>query len=87
MGSVMAYVIGAASAEVAVRTSVSKAGKTVEEWAGEVFELAQAATADQPVMQESIRRRVDGDFDAMHNESFAFGLDTMLDGLQVRLKK
>jgi AcrR family transcriptional regulator len=50
MGSVMAYVIGSSGAEVAVRTTIRKAGKS-------------------------------------HNEAFAFGLDSLLDGLAVRLKK
>ena len=87
MGSVMAFVIGSSSAEVSVRTTINKAGKSMEDWAGEIFELARSTTGDQPEMQESLRRRSGGDVDSMHNEAFAFGLDSLLDGLEVRLKK
>jgi AcrR family transcriptional regulator len=87
MGSVMAYVIGSASSEVAVRTTVRKAGKSIEEWAGEVFDLARANTADLPEMEESLRRRAGRDLNTMHNEAFVFGLDRLLEGLEAHLKK
>jgi AcrR family transcriptional regulator len=87
MGSVMAYVLGSASAEVAVLTMINKSGRSMEDWAGELFELAKTTTGDQPAMQESLRRRSGNDVDTMHNEAFAFGLDSLLDGLQVRLAK
>lgn len=86
MGSVMAYVLGSASAEVAVLTTVRKAGQSIEDWATEVLEQARAHTGDQPEMEESLRRRTGRDIAAMHNENFAFGLDALLDGLETKVK-
>lgn len=86
MSSVMSFVIGSASAEVAVRTTVRKAGQSLEDWTSEVMEMARVNIADQPEMQESLRRRTDRDLNAMTNESFAFGLDALLDGLQAKVK-
>jgi AcrR family transcriptional regulator len=87
MGSVMSYVFGTASAEVAVHTTIKNSGRTADEWVGEVLEQARLASADDPEMQESLRRRSNRDLATMHTESFAFGLDALLDGLEARLKK
>ncbi|HEU4948533.1 MAG TPA: TetR/AcrR family transcriptional regulator C-terminal domain-containing protein [Kribbella sp.] len=87
MSCVMSYVLGTASAEVAVQGEVRKAGQTLDEWAAEMVRLAQATVADHPVMQESLRRRAGHDVSRVHTESFVFGLDTLLDGLEARLKK
>ena len=38
--SVMAYVLGLANSEVAVRTTVRKSGQTIEEWTGQILEQA-----------------------------------------------
>ena len=37
-------------------------------------------------MQESLRRRTALDVDVMHQQSFVFGLETVLIGLETRLK-
>ncbi|MGW1347191.1 TetR/AcrR family transcriptional regulator C-terminal domain-containing protein [Kribbella sp. NPDC002412] len=87
MGSVMSFVFGTANAEVAVKTSIKNSGQTTEEWVQDVLEQARVATADDPMMQESLRRRSNRDLATMHNEAFVFGLDCLLDGLEGRLKK
>jgi AcrR family transcriptional regulator len=87
MSCVMSYVLGSASAEVAVHAVVRKAGTTLDEWAHEMMRLAQDSTKDHPEMQESLRRRSGRDVSTMHNETFVFGLDTILEGLENRLKK
>ncbi|MFI7063534.1 TetR/AcrR family transcriptional regulator C-terminal domain-containing protein [Kribbella sp. NPDC050124] len=87
MGSVMSFVFGTANAEVAVKTSIKNSGQTTEEWVQDVLEQARVATADDAMMQESLRRRSNRDLATMHNEAFVFGLDCLLDGLEGRLKK
>jgi AcrR family transcriptional regulator len=84
MGSVMSYVFGTANAEVAVRTTVKRSGRTMEEWAGEVMEQARAVTVDSPLMRESLERR-NIDQAQLQNEAFVFGLDSLLNGLEARL--
>ncbi|GAA1586708.1 TetR/AcrR family transcriptional regulator C-terminal domain-containing protein [Kribbella sancticallisti] len=86
MGSVMAYVLGQASAEVAMHSAVKKSGRTVEEWTGDVMEQAKATVDDHPEMQESLRRRSALDAAQLQNEYFAFGLDSLLDGIEARLR-
>lgn len=85
MGSVMAYTLGTASAEVATREVSRKSGRSLTEWAGVVLQEADAiADAD---MRESIRRRVNRDIDTTFSESFTFGLEALLDGLEAKVKK
>jgi AcrR family transcriptional regulator len=86
IGSVMSYVFGSANAEVAWRTSVRDSGQTLEEWTGEVFEQAKQSIDGNPEMEESLRRRIALDPAQLQNESFAFGLDSLLDGLAARLE-
>jgi AcrR family transcriptional regulator len=87
MSTVMSYVLGSSNAEVAIRTTIKNSGRPMEQWVGEVMAQARQATADQPAMQESLDRRARRDVNQMHNEAFAFGLDTILDGLESRRKK
>ena len=87
MGSVMSYVLGTASSEVATREMARRAGQSLEQMSGDLLQQAEALTTDLPGMQESVRRRADRDVNALFTESFAFGLDALLDGLEARLKK
>jgi AcrR family transcriptional regulator len=87
MGSVMSYVLGTASAEVATREMSRKAGRPLNDWAGEMLHEAEAASASHPEMLESVRRRATRDVDTTLNESFVFGLDALLDGLETRVAK
>jgi AcrR family transcriptional regulator len=85
MGSVMSYALGTASAEVATREISRRSGRTLTEWAGDI--LQHAATIPDPAMVESVRRRVNRDIDTTFSESFSFGLEALLDGLETRAKK
>ncbi|GAB2686809.1 TetR/AcrR family transcriptional regulator C-terminal domain-containing protein [Kribbella swartbergensis] len=88
MSSVMSYVLGTVSAEVATREMVRKSGRSLDEWAGDMLRQAETIAADDhPEMRESVRRRADRDMNAMLTESFVFGLDALLDGLELRVKK
>ncbi|WUJ71675.1 TetR/AcrR family transcriptional regulator C-terminal domain-containing protein [Kribbella soli] len=87
MGSVMSYVLGTASAEVATREMVRKSGRSEESWVSELLEQAQSVATDYPRMQESVRRRTSVNLDSELTGNFVFGLDALLDGLQSRVMK
>ncbi|MGW7683933.1 TetR/AcrR family transcriptional regulator C-terminal domain-containing protein [Kribbella sp. NPDC054772] len=87
VGSVMSYVLGTVSAEVATREMVRKSGRSEESWVNDLLEQAQAVATDYPEMQRSVTRRTVTDLDSNLTESFVFGLDALLDGLQTRVKK
>ena len=85
MGSVMAYTLGTASAEVATREVTRRSGQSLTEWADEVLHQAEAVA--DPTMREALNRRVARDIDTTFSESFTFGLEALLDGLESRVKK
>lgn len=85
MGSVMSYALGTASAEVATREIGRRSGQSLTEWAGEI--LHHAETVADAEMLDSIRRRVHRDIDTTFSESFSFGLEALLDGLEQRSQK
>jgi len=87
MSSVMSYVLGTASSEVATRDMIKKSGQSVDEWAQDMMHQAEVVAAEHPQMQASVRRRAGKDLNAALTESFAFGLDALLDGLELRVKK
>jgi len=87
MSSVMAYVLGTVSAEVATREMVKKAGQSMTEWAGDMLQQAEAIATDHPEMQASVRRRAGQDLNAALTNTFVYGLDALLDGLESRVKK
>ncbi|MEV8378884.1 TetR/AcrR family transcriptional regulator [Kribbella sp. NPDC056861] len=86
MGSVMSYVIGSASSEVSVRTTIRETGKSMEDWAREIAELTQNSAANDTVPEGRMQWPSGTDVDTMQAEAFEFGLDSILDGLQARVK-
>jgi len=87
MSSVMSYVLGTVSAEVATREMVRKSGQPVDEWVGDIRKQAEAVAADYPDMRASVQRRTIKDLDTSLTENFVFGLDALLDGLEARVRK
>jgi AcrR family transcriptional regulator len=84
MGSVMAYVMGMTSSEIAWRELVKKSGKSTQEWVGDVVEQVLPVADDYPEMRESLQRRK-VDPTQLQNAAFTFGLESLLDGLEARL--
>ena len=87
MGSVMAYVLGIASSEVATREMARKAGQSLQEMAGDLLQRAEDLTTDLPDLRKSVRRRASHDVNSLLTDNFVFGLDALLDGLEARAKK
>ncbi|GAA1606155.1 MULTISPECIES: TetR/AcrR family transcriptional regulator [Kribbella] len=86
VSSVMSYVLGCASAEVATREMVRNSGRSEGEWTAEMLERAQQVSADYPEMRASVRRRTTQQLDTALTANFVYGLDALLDGLQTRAR-
>ncbi|MFF0344107.1 TetR/AcrR family transcriptional regulator C-terminal domain-containing protein [Kribbella sp. NPDC004875] len=86
MGSVMSYVLGCASAEVATREMMRRSGQSPDDWTAQMLQHAETVAAGHPEMQESVRRRGHADLDATLTRQFVFGLDALLNGLESQLK-
>lgn len=85
MGTVLSYVFGNANSQAAWQASLRRRGSSMDEWKTEVLKEADQVTAGHQQMRESVDRRRVMDADQLQNESFAFGLDTLLNGLELRL--
>ena len=85
-GALFSYVIGSTGSQAAWMATVKASGKTVNEWANEVYAQAlEAAKDDYPEMKERIADWKDVDLLQMQSASFSFGLECLLDGFAARL--
>ncbi|WP_237771321.1 TetR/AcrR family transcriptional regulator C-terminal domain-containing protein [Kribbella sp. ALI-6-A] len=85
MGAVMSFVFGNANSQAAWEASVRRSGRSVEQQNQEILAEVDQITAMHPTMHESLQRRRVVGMDQLQNESFAYGLDSLLDGLEARL--
>jgi AcrR family transcriptional regulator len=85
MGAVMSFVFGSANSQAAWEATVRRSGRSVEQSTQEVLAEVDQLTAMNPTMHESVQRRRVVGMDQLQNESFAYGLDSLLDGLEARL--
>jgi hypothetical protein len=84
MGSVSAYVIGVTSAETGWLTALKRQGYDEREWYRTVGPQ-MAESAIDPALTEVYLEQLGKDPDEARVENFVYGLDLMLDSLQVRL--
>ncbi|AKU14653.1 TetR/AcrR family transcriptional regulator [Luteipulveratus mongoliensis] len=85
LSSVFAYVFGITTAEVAWRGAVRSSGRSTEEWADRMYEDVMSVTNEYPAMRDAVARRASIDIEQLQSDSFVFGLESMLDGLEHRL--
>ncbi|WP_148256747.1 TetR/AcrR family transcriptional regulator C-terminal domain-containing protein [Kribbella flavida] len=85
MSAVLSFVLGTANSQAAWEASVRRSGRSLEQMNSEILAGVDQITAAEPMMHESIQRRRVVSMDQLQNESFAFGLDSLLDGLEKRL--
>lgn len=84
--ALFAYVIGATSSQATLRATVEASGKTLNEWAAEIYaQAAEAAKDDYPDLMERLTAWKDVDLLQMQSTSFTFGLECLLDGFAARL--
>ena len=84
--ALFSYVIGTSGTEAAWLATVKASGKTVSEWADEVYAQAlEAAKDDYPELKHRIADWKNADLLQMRSASFTFGLECLLDGFAARL--
>jgi AcrR family transcriptional regulator len=84
MSSVSSYVIGITSAEAGWLTALRRQGYDEREWYRTVGPK-MAESAIDPALAEVYLKQLGKDPDEAREENFVYGLDLMLDSLQVRL--
>lgn len=86
-GALIAYVLGKGGTEAALRATVKASGKTLAEWADEVYmQATQAAKDDYPELSGRIESWRGIDTLEMLETSFTFGLECLLDGFEAHLQ-
>ncbi|MFJ9413749.1 TetR/AcrR family transcriptional regulator [Streptomyces sp. NPDC101227] len=85
MGTLMAYVIGTAVSEAAYLSGIARSGKTEEEWVAELRPAFDEASREHPRLRQGSSAQPDADPQRIRDDSFAYGLDRVLDGLAARL--
>ena len=85
--SVMSYTLGVASSEAATLTKLARSGLTMKEWIAKVWPAAEQAAQEYPRMKELYAAHLGG-LEAVSDseDGFSYGLDRVLDGLEIRLK-
>ncbi|CAM5534640.1 TetR/AcrR family transcriptional regulator OS=Streptomyces alboniger OX=132473 GN=CP975_18185 PE=4 SV=1 [Streptomyces alboniger] len=85
MSTVVAYVIGVATSEAAYLSMIARSGSTEREWVDSLRPALEEATRDHPRLAEGHAAQRDKDPGKVRDETFAYGLQCTLDGLEVRL--
>lgn len=83
--AVISYTLGFVASEVSWRTMVKESGKPVEQWIEEAMAQAIPAAEAFPEIKDLLELRGSSDPYASLNQSFTFGLESLLDGFAVRL--
>ncbi|MEU7131973.1 TetR/AcrR family transcriptional regulator [Streptomyces sp. NPDC046261] len=81
MTTVFSYVIGITSAEAAMLTTLTRNGRTENEWAQQMIPAAQQAVASYPRLSALYAEYAGKDPKQTRDEDFTRGLDRILDGL------
>lgn len=85
--AVLGYVLGIASTEAATLSKVQRSGLSVHEWMTSVWPAARQAAQAHPRIK-ALYDSYDADAAAGNgDETFDYGLDRVLDGLEARLAK
>ncbi|MFI1199174.1 TetR/AcrR family transcriptional regulator [Streptomyces sp. BHT-5-2] len=85
MATLMAYVIGIATAEAAYLSLIARSGRTEQEWVAGLRPAFDEATREHPRLRAGSSARQDVPPQRIRDDNFAYGLDRVLDGLATRL--
>jgi tetracycline repressor-like protein len=83
--TLMSYVAGATTPEIAMQTMLARSGVSVSEWSATMRPTVEKAAADHPDLLTRYVGYSDMDVNASRALSFDFGLSCILDGLETRL--
>ncbi|MGW8724716.1 TetR/AcrR family transcriptional regulator [Streptomyces sp. NPDC055808] len=83
--TVFAYVTGMATTEAAWLTMLARSGQSEQEWVARLWPAAEQAAKAYPRLRKGYADQRGKDPRTTRDENFAYGLDRILDGLEVRL--
>lgn len=83
--TLIGYVLGLAGNEAATLTKLARTGETVEQWVAKAWPAAERAAENHPRMKALYAAYADRDMSANADGTFTYGLDRILDGLELRL--
>ncbi|MGW1169381.1 TetR/AcrR family transcriptional regulator [Streptomyces sp. NPDC002550] len=85
MSTLMAYVIGIATAEAAYLSLIARSGKTEQEWVAGLRPAFDEATQEYPRLRAGSSAQRDVHPQRIRDDNFTYGLERVLDGLTARL--
>ncbi len=87
--TVIAYVIGVGTTEAAWLTTLARSGQSERDWIDSLRPAAEQAAQAYPRLREAYTATASADTDPQQtrDENFGYGLERVLDGLEVRLAR
>ncbi|MEV0106661.1 TetR/AcrR family transcriptional regulator C-terminal domain-containing protein [Nocardia sp. NPDC050799] len=85
MSTLVAYVMGMASSEAAYLSTLARSGKDERVWLESLGSAAEQATREHPRLREEFAAIRDRDPRRARESAFDYGVQRVLDGLQIRL--
>ncbi|MFD7338790.1 TetR/AcrR family transcriptional regulator [Streptomyces violascens] len=83
--TVFAYVTGMTTSEAAWLTMLARSGQTEQDWVERLWPAAEEAAQSYPRLQKGYADKRGKDPRTSRDENFVYGLERILDGLEVRL--
>ncbi len=83
--TVIGFVLGVAGNEAATLTKLARTGETVEQWLAKSMPAAERAAQNHPRMRALYAAYANHDWSTADDDTFTYGLERILDGLELRL--
>lgn len=85
--AIASFVLGAAGSEAAWLQMLARTGQTEAEMLAQMMPAAEAATKDHPHTQVVLAEYAGADPEAARCETFAYGLEIILDGIEAQVDR
>lgn len=83
----MSHAIGSATTDAALRTVTARAGKSAKELVEELTPYIERIASDYPIYEKWWSENRTMDVEKMQEDGFTFGLERLLDGLEIWLER
>lgn len=87
VSTLVAYVIGVATSEAAYLSMISRSGSTEQQWVDDLRPALEEAARDHPRLKEGQVAQRGVDPGKVRDDTFDYGLQCILDGLEARLTR
>ncbi|MFH8975813.1 TetR/AcrR family transcriptional regulator [Streptomyces sp. NPDC017890] len=85
VGTLVSYVIGTATSEAAYLSMIARSGMDERDWVAHLLPAVEEAAEDLPRLRNGAAAQRDKDPGQIREDSFTYGLDRVLDGLETRI--